>query len=846
MSALSPPVDITTEALRVLHVEDDPDLAALTATYLEREDDRFEVATATRATEGLDRLAEANFDCIVSDYDMPGATGVEFLEAVREEYPDLPFILYTGKGSEEVASEAISAGVTDYLQKEAGTSQYTVLAHRISNVVAQYRSRRAVEETEQKLSQLAEKTDDILFMFTGDWSELLFLNSTFEDIWGIPVERVEENPEAFLEHIHPEDRDHARRSMKRLSAGHPDEIEYRVVPPDDDQRWVRGQSKPIFDDDGTVTRIVGFVRDISEQKERNRRFEAIFNNTYTFVGLLEPDGTLIEANDTALSFGGLDREDVVGKPLWETYWVQSNEETQRIVREGVEHARNGELFRDEIRVRGSDREAVIDFSIRPVTDEHGEVTLLIPEGRDITERKREENKRQQIIDRVTDAIVEVDADWTFTLVNEQAEELYDMDEEDLLGRDFWEVFHEARDTRFEEEYRRVMETREPTSFVEHFSQLDGWFDISAYPKENGGIEFYFVEVTEQRERQHELEQTNTVLSTLFETLPVGVLAEDPGRNVLAANERMFDLFDLPGSPEAVVGADCERLADQVSDTFVDSERFVRRIAELIANREPKSNEELALRDGRTFERDYRPIELPGGEGHLWVYKDITELKEREQALQRERDRLDEFAGVVSHDLRNPLSVAQGRLELAREACDSGHLDAIETALQRIDRITEDVLWLAREGRDIGSLDAVAVRDVIDGAWNIVADRTEHAELRYAGDEFSLVTIEADDDRLRQLFENLFSNAIEHGGGDVTVTVGAVDDGFYVEDDGPGIPEDRRHDVFAAGYSTGEAGTGFGLSIVKRVVEAHGWEIRVTDGTDGGARFEITGVEFTSE
>jgi signal transduction histidine kinase len=86
------------------------------------------------------------------------------------------------------------------------------------------------------------------------------------------------------------------------------------------------------------------------------------------------------------------------------------------------------------------------------------------------------------------------------------------------------------------------------------------------------------------------------------------------------------------------------------------------------------------------------------------------------------------------------------------------------------------------------------------------------------------------------------NAIEHTEQTVTVTIGEFEDGFYIEDDGDGIPEDERDDVFAPGYTTTDDGTGFGLSIVSDIVEAHGWEIRLTDSADGGARFEITGVE----
>jgi DNA-binding NtrC family response regulator len=100
----------------------------------------------------------------MSDDDMPRQSGIEFLKAVREKYPELPFILYTGKGSEEEAGDVISAGVTDSLQKESGTSQYEVLPNRIRNVVEQSRSRQALEEVENRPSQIAEKTDDILFI----------------------------------------------------------------------------------------------------------------------------------------------------------------------------------------------------------------------------------------------------------------------------------------------------------------------------------------------------------------------------------------------------------------------------------------------------------------------------------------------------------------------------------------------------------------------------------------------------------------------------------------------------------------------------------------------------------
>jgi signal transduction histidine kinase len=217
--------------------------------------------------------------------------------------------------------------------------------------------------------------------------------------------------------------------------------------------------------------------------------------------------------------------------------------------------------------------------------------------------------------------------------------------------------------------------------------------------------------------------------------------------------------------------------------------------------------------------------------------DVTDRKERERELERQNERLDEFASVVSHDLRNPLDVATGRLELVREECDSDHLDAVERAHDRMETLIDDILTVAREGdpgTDVTSVDLAALtgdcwRTVETGAATLVTDVDR--------------SVRADESRLRQLIENLVRNAIEHADEPVTITVGGTDGGFYVEDTGPGIPPGERETVFRVGYSGSPEGTGFGLRIVERVAEAHVWSVDVTDGSEGGARFEISGVEF---
>ncbi|WP_206335606.1 PAS domain S-box protein [Natronolimnobius sp. AArcel1] len=209
--------------------------------------------------------------------------------------------------------------------------------------------------------------------------------------------------------------------------------------------------------------------------------------------------------------------------------------------------------------------------------------------------------------------------------------------------------------------------------------------------------------------------------------------------------------------------------------------------------------------------------------------------ERECDLQEQNSRLEEFATVVSHDLRNPLSIASGHLELARETGEDAHLDEIEYAHDRITRIIEDLLWLAHEGRGIGETRPIDLEHIASAAWAHVD--TAEATLKIDWDG----RFEADSDRLQQLFENLFRNAVEHGGHDVTVSVGRLEDGFFLEDDGPGIPAPKRDEILKTGYTTSSDGTGYGLSIVQTIIEAHGWSLEVCNSQDGGARFEVHGV-----
>ena len=274
--------------VRVLHVDDEPEFSDMAATFLEREDDRFDVDTRANASEGLDYLAEHDVDCVISDHDMQGQNGIEFLETVREDHPDLPFILYTGKGSEEVASEAISAGVTDYLQKESGTNHYTVLANRVANAVNQSRAEQELERTREYFRTILNGASDYVLVLDED-GRIDYVSPAIERVLGYRPDTLD-GADAF-DGIHPADVDDASKMFSRLLEN-PDReptFEYRVQHADGSWRWLEVRARNLLDDP-VVSGVVVNVRDVTDRKQSEHKLEKTVDNLpgYVYRARYEP------------------------------------------------------------------------------------------------------------------------------------------------------------------------------------------------------------------------------------------------------------------------------------------------------------------------------------------------------------------------------------------------------------------------------------------------------------------------------------------------------------------------------------------------------------------------------
>ncbi|GAB3707816.1 two-component system sensor histidine kinase NtrB [Halorubrum pallidum] len=330
--------------------------------------------------------------------------------------------------------------------------------------------------------------------------------------------------------------------------------------------------------------------------------------------------------------------------------------------------------------------------------------------------------------------------------------------------------------------------------------------------------------------------TDDFYQTLVENAAEGMLTIDENSDIVYANPAIEDILGY--TPEELIGSSkMDIIPERLEPVHTAALKSYVETGE--RNIDWNGIELPALhKDGHEVPTliSLREHEHDGDQYFTGVIRDISERRQRENQLQDQKERLDEFADILTHDIRNPLSVAEGYTKIAREQRDSPELEKISDALTRIDTLVDDVLELSKEGRSIGETDVIDVGESVREAWESV--ETRQATMLVDDD---LGAIEADESRFQELLENLFRNAIDHAGSDATVRVGLLSDelGLYVEDDGSGIPATIRSDVFGHGYSTHRDGTGYGLSIVSQIVDGHGWDISVTEGTEGGARFEIT-------
>lgn len=631
-----------------------------------------------------------------------------------------------------------------------------------------------------------------------------------------------------------------------------------------------------------------FFTDITERKQRRKgleRYEWILKNLPVAVGLdeSEADGGFEYVNDAMVEMFGLDSKQEAKQHVVQDFYANPEDRTE--LAEQLES--NGEVSDYELELVTADGEQLWGSTTATLDTIDGEEYFL-GVVQDISERKQYEQKLDDLHeatrkmvsatspDEVADIVTDVAADSLGFQTN--GIHLYDASAETLVPVSVsdasqqiiadppnldegvaWQAYQTGelktwndrteteelynRDTNFQNEV--AIPVDDHGVFIASATTTDA-FDqqeiiLARILANNAGTVLTQIE-TEQRlrKREQELERSEEFLDQTARVARVGGWEVNVETRELSWTDEVYNIHGLSDTDPPSLDEWIELYPD-------DREKIQAAWNRLVSHGEP-CDLEVRIQTPNDRERWVRLVGLAeyndtGDEvvNARGIIQEITEQKEREKRLKQQNERLNEFASIVSHDLRNPLNVATARTTLLQDLCDDAevvdHLEPLERSLDRMEQIIEDTLLLARNGESISELSPVHVTDLLGNCWGNVA--TEDASLEIE-DEF---TVLGDADRLKHVFENLFRNATEHGGNGVTVTVGQMSTGFYIEDNGRGIPEDERNRIFETGYSSDPQGTGFGLSIVKRLVEAHGWEVSLTESSNGGARFEFENVQF---
>ncbi len=855
--------------IRILHVDDETDLLKVAKRSLEMEGN-FLVDSVSSVEEATRKLKKKKFDVIVSDYRMPGKDGLRFLQELRQEGNNTPFIIFTGKGREEVAITALNFGADWYISKSGNPETvYPELAHSIQQAVERKRTEQKLRESEENYRNLFELAPDAIvtldmkgFVTSCNAQTLMKTGYSRNEITGKHFSKL-----GFLR---PKEVPRYLRLFSSISSGKLPEPFEAIWHHKDGTPFVSEFHAGLIKKDGKTVGFQVIARDITKRKkteeilhESEERFRSIVENSHSGIAIVDDNFQVLYVNSEVERIVRRPKTEILGQDFRRFL----DRESRPLAQDLYVRRQNGEEVPSQYyfkitREDGEKRDVEIKSTI--MRNIQGRIQT-IAQVLDVTEQKKTEDKLRRekeqfetLFNLMADPVVIVDSKGKFLAISDRVSRITGYEKEELVGKNFMRipiVTAKSKAILVKNLAKRMMEKQIAPYEIE-VVRKDGRklpFEINAakieYEDRPADL-VVFRNLEERKKAEKMIRENQEKFERLFKDNPEAAVYVDGGFHILDVNPKFTELF----------GHSLFEVKGQTLLDIIVPEDKVKEAKELDQGAKSGhvycSDTVRKRRDGTRVPVSISaaPIKVEGQLlGYVGLYKDISELKTTEKAVQETmiklatmNEKLRVVGRLTRHDVRNKLATVRGNVFLARKRLPRNHeaseyLKQVDSAVHQVEEIFDFA----------GSYEMLGIEELsyleVEKSFQEAVQLFPHLQDVEVLSDCRGVMVLADS-LLRRLFYNLIDNSLRHGENVRAIKVHFEESDedeleLIYEDDGVGIPKSKKEKIFMEGYGKG---TGYGLYLITKICEVYGWEIRETGKHGKGVRFTMTIPEVNEE